>query len=255
MDFRTAFGQIARRLRESNGDTQETIGKESRYTDSMIRKVELGQRAPSEPLCTFLDQKYDAHGILIDLGGFARADASGFPDWIEREQAATDIRTYEIGCIPGLLQTEAYARTLIEARTPWLDIEERVQMRLSRQAVLDRAKVRAVIEQAAIERIIGDPDTQYEQLMRLLSLPSNVTVQIVPTMAGLHPGVDGPMVLLRFDSGRPLARADGRGKGEIFDDPTTVRRMEQDFDAIIAAAMSPEDSAEYIAAVVEELDQ
>lgn len=244
-----------RRLRDENGDTQDTIGKESRYTDRMIGKVEQGQRAPSESLAAFLDERYDAHGILIDLGAFARADASGFPDWMEREQAATDIRTYEISCIPGLLQTAGYARALIEARTPWLDVEEQVQMRLSRQAVLARANVRAVIEQSAIERIIGDRDTQYEQLMHLLTLPSNVAVQVVPTMAGLHPGVDGPFTLLRFDSGRPLARADSRGKGEVFDDLATVHRMEQDFDAIIAAAMSPEDSAEYIAAVVEELDQ
>lgn len=216
--------------------------------------VEQGLRPPSEALSKFYDEHYETRGVLVDLGGFARADSSGFPDWVDREQAATDIRTYEMGYIPGLLQTADYARTLIEALSPWAqDVEEQVQMRLARQAVLQHAQMRAIIEQSAIERIVGSPEIQLAQLTHLLDQPKNVTVQVVPTLAGLHPGVAGPLMLLGFDKARPLARVDGRGQGEVFDSPQDVRREERAFDAIIAAAMPAEQSAEYIEAVVEEL--
>ena len=255
MDFRTAFGQIVRRLRAERNETQELIGKEARYSDRAIGMVEQGLRAPSEELCKFYDTHYDLKGVLADLGGLARADSSGFRDWVDREQAATDIRTYDMRFVPGLLQTPDYARTLINTLTPWLDADEQVQIRLARQAVLHRAQVRAVIEQSVIERVIGDPEIQAQQLARLLGPPRNVTVQVVPTMAGMHPGVAGPLDLLSFEKDRPLARADGRGDGEVFDSPQEVRRTERAFDAIIAAAMPPEQSAEYIAAVIEELEQ
>lgn len=255
MDFRTAFGQIARRLRAENNETQERIGREARYSDRAIGMVEQGLRAPSEDLCRFYDQHYDLRGVMTDLGGYARADSSGFRDWVDREQAACDIRTYEMGYVPGLLQTANYARTLIETLTPWLDTDEQVQLRLSRQAVLQRAGLRALIEQSAIERVIGDADIQFQQLSRLLKLARNVTVQVVPMMAGIHPGLSGQLTILGFDNGRPLVRADGRGDGEVFDSPQAVRRAERAFDGIIAAAMSPEQSAEYIAAVMEELER
>lgn len=255
MDFRTAFGQIARRLRAENNETQERLGREARYSDRAIGMVEQGLRAPSEDLCRFYDEHYALKGVMTDLGGYARADSSGFRDWVDREQAASDIRTYEMGFVPGLLQTADYARTLIEALTPWLDTEEQVEMRLARQTVLRHAQMRAIIEQSVLERVIGAPAIQFEQLAHLLTLPSNVTVQVMPTMAGPHPGLSGPLMIVGFDKGHPLVRADGRGDGEVFDNPKDVRRVERAFDAIIAAAMSPEQSADYIAAVMEELEQ
>ena len=255
MDFRTAFGQIVRRLRAEHNETQEQIGEKARYSDRAIGMVEQGLRPPSEALSRFYDEHYELNGVLVDLGTYARDDASGFRDWVNREQAACGIRTYEMAFIPGLIQTPEYARTLIDALTPWLDLEEQVQLRLSRQSVLQRAQVRAVIEQSAIERVIGSPDVQFDQLTRLLALPRNVTVQVMPTAAGLHPGIAGQLTILSFENGRPLVRTDSRGEGEVFDNPRAVIREERAFDAIIAAAMPPDQSAEYIAAVIEELEQ
>jgi len=255
LDFRTAFGQIVRRLRAEHDETQEQIGEKARYSDRAIGMVEQGLRPPSEALAQFYDAHYKQNGVLIDLGTFARDDSSGFRDWVQREQTASRIRTYEMGFIPGLLQTADYARTLIDALTPWLDLEEQVQLRLHRQAVLQRAEVRAIIEQSAIERIIGGPDVHLAQLARLLALPKNVSVQVMPTMAGLHPGIAGQLTILSFENGRPLVRTDSRGEGEVFDNRRAVLREERAFDGIIAAAMPPDQSAEYISAVIEELEQ
>lgn len=257
MDFRTFFGQQVRRLRHGEGETQQQIGRVVRYSDDAIRKMESGDRPPPEGVEDYLDEHYDAKGILAALGREARADASAFPDWVDQEQRATDIRTYDMRLIPGLLQTAGYARGVITTLAPWqTDVEGEVQLRLQRQAVLQRAKVRAVIEQAALECVVGDVATQIDQLARLLALPENVTVQVVPSSVRIHPGKAGPLALLRFaDSPTVLARADGRSGGDVIDDPVAVRREEQAFDGIIAVALSRELSAELIEAMIEELSR
>lgn len=253
MNLRVIFGHIVRQLREKHSETQEEIGRLARYSDRAIGMVESGVRAPSEQLCAFYDEHYNMQGVLIELGAAARADSTGFPSLVEREQVASDIRVYEMRLIPGLLQTEDYARAVIAALTPWLDLEEEVQLRLSRRAVLQRAEVRAVIEQAVIERVICDPEIHLEQLAHLLTLPKNVSVQVAPTMAGLHGGLSGPLTILDFDKGSSLICGEGRGPSEIVDNPLEVRRAERAYNAIVAAAMSEDQSAEYIAAVMEEL--
>lgn len=255
VDFRTFFGQHVRRLRLGAGETQEQIGCAVRYSGDAIRKMESGDRPPPEGVEDYLDDHYDAKGLLAALGREARTDSRAFPDWVEQEQRATDIRTYDMRVIPGLLQTEDYARTMIKTVSPWLDIEAQVEMRLARQAVLGRATVRAVIEQAALERVVGGPAMQREQLKHLRALPENVAIQIVPTSALQHPGLSGPLTILRFAKDSPLVRGDSRGKGEIVDDPVGVSRAERVFDGIIAAALPEHLSAEMIDAMIEELSR
>jgi len=253
MNFRIAFGNIVRKLRERHGETQEEVGKLARYSDRAIGMLEQGLRAPSESLAEFYDEHYGMQGVLIELGANARKDSTGFPDWVRWEQSASDIRLYDMRLIPGLFQTEEYARAVIQKLTPWLEVEEEVVLRLSRQCVLQRAEVRAVIEQSVIERVIGDLEIHFEQLARLLTLPKNVAVQVMPTMAGLHTGLAGPLTILSFDASRTLVRAEARNPTEILDNPQEIQRAERAYNALVAAAMSEEQSAEFIAAITEEL--
>lgn len=254
MDYRRFFGQQVRRLRTEDGKTQEWIGRQARYSDRAIGLVESGERPPSEQLAAFYDELYGMRGLFIALGHEARRDTSGLTDWAAHEQAADYVRTYVTGLIPGLLQTPDYARAVFTMLTPYADIEEDVRIRLGRQAVLKRARVRAVIEEVALECVVRDRDTHIAQLGHLLDLPENVRVQVVPTAAGLHPGKAGPLTILRFDDGRrTLARAEGRSKGEFVDDPRAVARYEEEYDAVIEAALPVDDSAEFIEAVMKEL--
>lgn len=254
MDYRRFFGQQVRRLRTEDGRTQEWIGTRARYSDRAIGMVESGERPPSEHLAGFYDELFGTRGVLAELGREARGDTSGFKDWAGREQAADYIRTYESDLIPGLLQTADYARAVFTTLTPHADIDEDVRVRLGRQAVLERARVRALVEEVALERVVHDRETQVEQLAHLRALPAHVTVQVVPTAAGLHPGVAGPLTILRFDGGdRTLARAEGRSPGEFIDEPREVARFEETYDAIAAVALPVHDSAEFIEAVMKEL--
>ena len=252
MDYRRFFGQQVRRLRTEDGTTQEWIGRQARYSDRAIGMVESGERPPSEHLAGFFDELFGMRGVLTELGREARGDTSGFKDWAAREQAANYIRSYDLAFVPGLLQTPDYARAVFTMLTPYADIDEDVRIRLGRQAVLRRARVRALIEEVALERVVRDADTQIEQLAHLLAQPENVTVQVVPTTAGLHPGLAGPLTILRFDDGdRTLVRAEGRG--EFVDEPREAARFEETYDAIAAAALPIHDSAEFIEAVMKEL--
>ena len=258
MDVRRFFGQHARRLRIEGGYTHQWIGEHVRYSDDAISKMESGERPPPEGIPEFLDELFQARGLLTALGHEARMDASGFPDWLEQEQRATDIRTYDPRLIPGLLQTEEYARIVVRTFSPWADEErvtEAVQARLERQAVLDRSMIRVVIEEAALERVVGGPQVQIPQLTRLVNLPDNVAVQIVPTDAGLHPGHDGPLTILRFapKRGRTMARTESRSRGIVIDDPLGVARAERAFDEIVATALPRDRSAGWVRSLLEKL--
>lgn len=258
MDVRRFFGQHARRLRIEDGYTHQWIGEQVRYSDDAISKMESGERPPPDGIPEFLDELYQTRGLLAALGHEARVDASGFPDWLEQEQRATDIRTYDPRLIPGLLQTEEYARVVVKTFSPWADeqrVTEAVNARLARQAVLERAVIRVVIEEAALERVVGGPAVQIPQLNRLVALPDNVAVHVVPTDAGLHPGHDGPLTILRFapKKGRTMARTESRSRGIVIDDALGVARAERAFDEIVATALPRVRSAGWVQALLDKL--
>lgn len=260
MDARRFFGHQARRLRLENGYTHRWIGERVRYSDDAIGKMESGDRPPPQGVPEFLDDLYQTQGLLTALGNQARTEKTEFRDWVEQEQRATYIRTYDMRLIPGLLQTERYARVVFKVFSPWADdaaITRAVQNRLSRQATLDRATVRVAIEEAAIERVVGDRQTQIDQLARLLALPENVSVHIVPTSAGLHAGHDGQLTILRFapTTAPALARTESRGEGIVIDDALDVARAEHVFDEIIAASLTRHHSEDWIHTLIEELSE
>jgi hypothetical protein len=132
------------------------------------------------------------------------------PSWFEPflglEQGAVVARVYEVQDVPELLQTPAYARALIAARHPEAsgdEIERRVELRMRRRRVFDRAdplKLWAVIDEAALRRVVGGAETMSEQIRFVgeMARLSNVTVQILPFASGGHAAECGPMTLLRF---------------------------------------------------------
>ncbi|ARQ72617.1 helix-turn-helix domain-containing protein [Streptomyces marincola] len=133
------------------------------------------------------------------------------PDWfslyVSLEGEASLIRAYEPHCVPGLLQTEEYARVLLRTgfpNAPQKEIERRVALRMERQELLSRQRAPllwAVVEEQVLRRRVGDPSVMRGQIDRLIeatALP-NVTLQIMPFSAGPHPGMFGPFQLFRFE--------------------------------------------------------
>jgi transcriptional regulator with XRE-family HTH domain len=132
---------------------------------------------------------------------------SWFSLYVSLEGEASLIRAYEPHCVPGLLQTEDYARVLLRTGFPHADereLERRVALRMERQELLrrpDAPRLWVILEEQVLRRQVGEPEVMREQIDRLIEATRhpNVTLQIIRFTAGPHPGMSGPFQLFRFD--------------------------------------------------------
>jgi transcriptional regulator with XRE-family HTH domain len=220
--LRILLGAQLRRLREARNITREQAGYAIRASDSKISRLELGRVSFRERDVADLLTLYGVHDPAEREKALAlarRASTNGWwhhygdvlPRWFENyiglEEAASRIRAYEVQFIPGLLQTEGYARavTLLgHGGAGEEEVERRVEMRMKRQELLLRPDgaphLWAVVDEAVVRRPLGGRDVMREQLRHLIErceLP-NVTVQVVPFARGGHAAAGGPFSILRF---------------------------------------------------------
>ncbi|CAO5248914.1 helix-turn-helix domain-containing protein [Frankia sp. AgKG'84/4] len=218
---RVVLGTQLRRLREAQGISRAEAGYNIRASDSKISRMELGRvsfkkRDVADLLTLYGVADEKDRSPLLELAreanepgwwqGFADVVPGWFQPYLGLEEAAILIRTYEIQFIPGLLQTEAYARAVMAGgRHPGgADIiERRVQSRMSRQAVLDRPdppKLWAIIDEAALRRSVAAPAVMRAQLEHLIAMNENpnITIQVTPLHIGAHPAEGGAFSILRF---------------------------------------------------------
>lgn len=219
--LRILLGTQLRRRREEKGISREAAGYQIRASGSKISRMELGRvsfkyRDVADLLTLYGIEEGAEREMLLDL--VTRANSPGWwhqysdllPDWFEPyiglEDAASLIRTYEVQFIPGLLQTENYARHLFTVGHPGApadEIERRVGLRMARQRLLSRGnppRLWAVIDETALRRRIGGQEVMRAQLQRLIDVLAqrNVTLQVMPFQAGGHAAEGGPFTLLRF---------------------------------------------------------
>jgi len=217
--LRILLGAQLRRLREAQRISLEEAGNVIRASHSKISRLETGRVGFKDrdvvdllTLYGVVDEK--AREALRTLA--IRANSPGWwhdysdvlPQWFEAyvglEEAASQIRAYEVQFVPGLLQTEDYARavTMLAYSNP-REIIRRVNLRLARQAVLTRDDppgLWAVLDEAVLRRPIGGANAMRAQLKHLIEMSQrpNVTIQIVPFKAGGHAAAGGPFSVLRF---------------------------------------------------------
>ena len=218
---RLQLGARLRALREARGVSRDQAGYAIRASESKISRMELGRVSFKERDVTDLLSLYGVddeaeHTRLLMMAREANTPgwwhsygdllASWFQNYLDLEQAAELIRTYEVQFVPGLLQTEAYARAVIrlgygEAKRDELD--RRVGLRMARQQVLERPdgpRLWAVLDEALLRRPIGGVGVQRDQLRALITacdLPA-VRLQVVRFNAGGHAAAGGAFSILRF---------------------------------------------------------
>lgn len=246
--MRTFFGQELAFYRKEAGLTQEQLAAEIGYSLGTVRSVEQGQRAPSHDMCRRADAVLNLPGTLTRLGERARGERPGFSGYLEYEGRARRIRTFDLRLVHGLLQTEDYARTLLRD-------ERLIAERLHRQKRIAAGEVHlhAVFDESVLLRTAGGPGVMCAQLAHLLDQPENVTIQVVSLDSGVHPGMDGPLTLLDFDGAPTVANADSRYGGVLIDTPEDVAALDEQFHMIVARALDPDLSAEWIAAEMEDI--
>ncbi|WP_414642563.1 helix-turn-helix domain-containing protein [Actinocrinis sp.] len=219
--LRILLGAQLRRLRTAAGISREAAGQAIRGSHAKISRIELGQVSLKQRDIADLLTLYGVRGATERDAFFAlmaQANSHGWwhsfadlvPDWFEvyvgLEEAASVIRSYEVQFVPGLLQTEDYARAVIRLghglATPE-EIERRVGLRMGRARLLHREQpptLWAVIDEAALRRPLGGPAVMRAQLEHLLEaskLP-NVSIQVATFSRGGHAAAGGPFSILRF---------------------------------------------------------
>ncbi len=275
--LRILLGAQLRRLREAKRITLEDAGRVIRASHSKISRLETGRvgfkdRDISDLLTLYGVTDEAERTALRSLA--QRANAPGWwhdysdvlPSWFEAyvglEEVATQVRAYEVQFVPGLLQSEDYARavTLLgHDDEPPRDVERRVRLRMARQAVLDKAEppnVWAVVDEAVLRRPAGSPAVMQGQLKHLLDLAQrpNITIQVMPFQAGGHSAAGGPFSILRFaESDLPdVVYLEQLTSALYLDKPEVVDSYLKVMERICMEAATPADSLDAIATILAE---
>ncbi|WP_329463840.1 helix-turn-helix domain-containing protein [Streptomyces sp. NBC_01431] len=259
---RALLGAELRFAREKTGLTQDELGQPLFVSGSFIGQLESGTRRMHLEYARQIDQ------ILGTEGFFSRncvaAAKSKYPDHFaeaaEAEAVATTIREYAPLLIPGLLQTEAYARAVFRAYQPTAPeavIDELVAARLERAQLLadpTTPMLWAVIDEAVLRRDVGGSEVMAEALAHIAALGfrHRIIVQVLEFEAGAHAALNGSLKLMSFEDAPPLAYLQGLSTGRLQDDPATVARHELTYDLLGASALSPKQSLALIESVAED---
>jgi transcriptional regulator with XRE-family HTH domain len=250
------FGYELRRIREEAGLTQEQLGELINYSGAQVSAVENAKRNPKKDFADRCDEALNTGGHLASTWVMVRRGAHRPPvrSFLELEREATCIRNFQPLNVPGLLQTEAYARALMRAACPGDEdeqIEARVAERMERKKILQGVspvRLFAVIDEIVLHRRVGDERTMSDQLQTLLDTLSRprTTLQVIPASTGAHPGLNGPIVLLSFQRSPDVVYFDHAGGGQVVDSPDDVAEASYLFDALRTEALPQSASSELI---------
>jgi transcriptional regulator with XRE-family HTH domain len=271
---RRQLGAELRALRTSAGITMDHAAAVVDCARSRIGHIENGRNSIRKPELKVLLDLYGAsdeeHETLEELRQQAskRGWTSTYrlPSWLKRyvelETDAATLRSFESEFIPGLLQTEAYARRLHEVAGPLVkpaDIDKLVAARMRRasrltdeQAPLDYA---AVVSEAAFRRALGEAEIGPAQLAHVLELARrpNVTLHVLPFTAGLHATTAGSFMLLTFDPGvaPPFGYEEHTTSGGVMDDPREIQQLAEVWELLRSQALTAEQSLTWLSELLE----
>jgi transcriptional regulator with XRE-family HTH domain len=264
MRLRRLAGEL-RRLRVEAGMRQEFVAGRTGLDASSIYRIERAMNRPQRRTVT----------TLLDLYGVTdpeRRDTllswlkdSGEPLWFRSyepflrenyqvflglEHEAERVRSYEPLVVPGLLQTEGYARALI-GDSATVDAEPRIEIRMRRQAVLHRPvplRFHTVVDEAVIRRPVGGPAVMREQLTRLATAAPHITVQVVPFEAGPYPAMVSGFTIMEFadPSDAPVVHCETVLGDTLLEDEAELARFTGLFEAAAGRALPPAESADLI---------
>lgn len=271
---RRRLGQELRRLREDRGMTAEEVAARLLVSQSKISRLENGRRSISprdvRDLCAVYEvQEKKLIDSLMQMAresrqqGWWHAFAELSPSYsvyIGLETEASSLRVYEPQVVPGLLQTPDYASALIAGALPEISEEEigsRVQVRMRRQQRIfdtrNPLRLWAVVDEAALRRVVGGPGVMAEQLDRLISVSRlpHVTLQVMPFSVGAHPGVNGQYTILEFSdtSDSTVIYLEGGTSDLYLEKAHDVQHYSVRYEHLRAQALSPQHTREFISGI------
>ncbi|MFF9340920.1 MULTISPECIES: helix-turn-helix domain-containing protein [unclassified Streptomyces] len=275
---RRRLGQELRKLREGKGMTAEQVAERLLVSQSKISRLENGRRSISQrdvrDLCGVYEVEDEAMvNSLMQMAKDSRQQGwwHAFGDipysvYIGLETDAQSLRVYEPQIIPGLLQTRAYATAVISGALPEstpADIEKRATVRTRRQERIrdDERPLRlwAVIDEAALHRVVGSRQVMVEQLEHLVEqshLP-HVTVQVLPFDTGAHPGISGQYSILEFPdaSDSSVVYIEGVTSDLYLEKGPDVSKYSYMYEHLRAQALGVEQTRDFVAGIAKKYAQ
>lgn len=270
------LARTLRQLRDNAGLTIEEVAEKLELSASTVSRMETAQvGVRARDLRDLLDT-YGVTGAERDqLLQIARERRQQYW-WREYkdlpniavaglEADASTIWQYSTQLVPGLLQTDSYARAVLEAirldAKPG-DIERRLELRIHRQALLtseNAPEYWVVLDEAVARRQVGGPATMAEQLLQLIEVAKlpNVTLQLLPFDSGEHAGMDGEFTLYHYrESADPdVVYIENTGSDLYLEAPEVTRRYNKIFDHLRAAAQNPGESIRTLGGIQSQLEQ
>jgi transcriptional regulator with XRE-family HTH domain len=268
---RRRLGQELRRLREDRGMTAEEVADRLLVSQSKISRLENGRRSISPRDVRDLCGVYEVQDkkLVESLMQMARESrqqgwwhafaelSPSYSVYIGLETDASSLRVYEPQVVPGLLQTPEYAAAVISGALPEVSEEEvssRVQVRMRRQQRIqdpdNPLRLWAVVDEAALRRLVGSPEIMAEQLDRLVAVSRlpHVTLQVLPFSIGAHPGVNGQYTIMEFPEATDstVIYLEGGTSDLYLEKPHDVQHYSVMYEHLRAQALSPAQTRDFI---------
>ncbi|AXE85640.1 helix-turn-helix transcriptional regulator [Streptomyces sp. Go-475] len=252
-DSLRTFGAVVQGLREHAGLSREEFGELVRFSKHTVASVELGRRMPDATFVARAEEALGMTGVLQKAAGRLERQpglAAWFRRWAQLEQVAITLYTYECRMVPGLLQTEAYARQLfIDELPPLCDeqIEAQWAARAERQRLLQERPNTAfsfILEEHLFLRRTGGTRVTRDLIDHVLGIAElrNVEIQVMPLMRESHAGLHGPLQLLETPENHWFSYLEGQQNGQLISDRKVVSVLQRRYARMRAQALSLPDS-------------
>ncbi|MGW7441345.1 helix-turn-helix domain-containing protein [Streptomyces sp. NPDC054849] len=261
---RALLGAELRVARERAGKSQAELGEPLFVSGSFIGQLEAGTRRMHIEFARQIDEILDTNGFFArNCGALAKSKyPNHFAEAAEAEAEAKTIREYAPLALPGMLQTEAYAREVFIAYQPTATdevIAELVANRLDRAKLLENPTTPllwCVLDETVLRRVVGSRKAMAEALRHIAALlrTRRIFMQVLPFSAGAHASMGGTLKLMTFENAPPLAYVQGNAIGVLLDDPASVARHSLTYDLLTASALSPAQSLAMIESAAEDYE-
>ncbi|MEU1824500.1 helix-turn-helix transcriptional regulator [Streptomyces abikoensis] len=250
-----------RRLREESGKSLAQLSEDTSYDRTYLHRLETGERLSQRPVMEALDAVYGTGGLLVRLWRLARQETfiDRFQQFMLFEAKAVIMHKFMVA-MPGLLQTEDYARVVLSSEPkPGGDneVEDQVAARIGRQDLLHQdppPTVRIILDEGVLRRPPADRKVWRGQLSHIMdsASSSNMTIQVLPFAAGVHDLMGGSLSLLWLPDGHAVAYLEGSKSGDLIDDLHEVSQLRLSYDRVRDLALPPPESLAFIQRVMEE---
>jgi transcriptional regulator with XRE-family HTH domain len=262
------LGKRLRELRNLHALTVEDVAEKLLCSATKISRLETAARRPSlrdvRDLCTIYGLDESTSAELMNLargareqGWWTQYEDLNLDPYIGLEQEAIAITCYSMYCIPALLQTEEYARTMITTITPKVHPgihQQHVEARMRRQQLLDdvnRLRYRVLLDQAALHRRVGSSELMAAQIDKVLNAvrQDKATVQIIPFDVGAYTAMESNFVLLEFEnepSQSPIVFVEGLTGNQYLERKSDIARYREAVEYLRDSALSPRDSIQHM---------